>query len=436
MGDSLLIQDMEVPYGEAREYLLLGLANVIRQRGFETFVRAPIVLPEPQFFPDAVAAGPAGARTLLRRLLQYVGLGDYSVELYVFEEPPGLVGTSQLTLALERSEHMRAAAWYAGREGQVARFGVNRQELRHPTDLIGTLAHEVAHLYRDHHGLEVTDRETEENLTDLTTVYLGFGAFLLESSFSFRTGGESAEGHKLAWERQMRGYLTLGSLALLFGAQLVARQVPKNDVKHICSHLSPNQASLVRSTHSELARKTEPLRKLLGIPDPDTWREPSDLELLTEPLQTEDDEEFIFAGGEDGIEPTEPVLGDEVVLRDDGLEEEERLAREDEFGDEHGFGDEEEFEQRLDDDAQSFRPLKSRPSLLPAVLFGAVGLGCGAYFGTIPMLVLTVVGIAFGVFNAIRFRSYECSRCHIELAHDVGWCVGCDALVDWTTRAD
>ena len=86
----------------------------------------------------------------------------------------------------------------------VYRFGVKDTELRDEQALIGTLGHEVAHAYRTHHGLVVASRDTEEQLTDLTTIYLGFGVFTLESSHQFKTGlGFSAFGAWLGYERPM-----------------------------------------------------------------------------------------------------------------------------------------------------------------------------------------------------------------------------------------
>lgn len=194
--DATLIDDMRLPQGEDLDYLIDGLGNLIRRRGIEPLLLNPILLPEPRYFPDAFAPGPVGARRLLRRLLHYAAL-DYVVRLYVYDRfAPTQLGA---TFIVPEGAHTGAAAWYAGHEAGEAHFGVARNELRDVDELIGTLGHEVAHLYRDHHRLVVRDAAIEELLTDLTTVYLGFGVFLLLSSFSFKTGGYDGEPSCWRW---------------------------------------------------------------------------------------------------------------------------------------------------------------------------------------------------------------------------------------------
>jgi hypothetical protein len=70
------------------------------------------------------------------------------------------------------------------------------------------MGHEVAHAYRSHHRLQVDDRDREELLTDLTTIYLGFGILSVNNSYRFRKSG-SLEG-SLAytrWSTSSSGYL-------------------------------------------------------------------------------------------------------------------------------------------------------------------------------------------------------------------------------------
>lgn len=48
--------------------------------------------------------------------------------------------------------------------------------------LLATLAHRVAHAYRTTHRLVRVDSEQEEQLSDLTAVYLGFGLLALNGT--------------------------------------------------------------------------------------------------------------------------------------------------------------------------------------------------------------------------------------------------------------
>jgi hypothetical protein len=172
-----------------------------------------------------------------------------------------------------------------GIEDDVCRFGVSNSSLRDEESLIGTLGHEVAHAYRDRHGLVVVSRSTEEQLTDLTTVYLGFGFFTLQSSYQFKTGHYGDSGQRLLYERQTLGYLTPGQLALLLAAQLVVRKQGKQELAKILEALAPNHADAVERAHRKLSRDRKHLLELLELPPETEWPEPENLADLVGPLK-------------------------------------------------------------------------------------------------------------------------------------------------------
>ena len=273
-----------VPSGEHREWLLDGLARVIGLAGWEHFVRAPVLLPDDRHFPDAWERGPPGVKILLRRLLAYAGLGAYRVKLEIFREH------NSLEFDRQGIGHggPGAAAWFAGIADGVCKFGVNERELGDVEELIGTLGHEVAHAFRYHHGLVVRDSHIEERLTDVTTIYLGFGVFLLNSSFSFKTGGYSESGEQLLYKKQQRGYLSPPELALLLGVELLVRKVSERELKAIRRALSPNQAALLDEAWRSF-EDSDALRRQLGVPERSEWGDPPLLKDLAIPLEPDDD---------------------------------------------------------------------------------------------------------------------------------------------------
>lgn len=267
----MILEEFALPEGEEAEYLLAGLARLIELRGLAPFVSAPILLPEPRFFPDRVGTRANGAATLLRRLLAYAGLEPRGVDVEIFgEENSGLVQ--------KQAQDRHAAAWFIDIAEGVYRFGIRESELRDERALIGILGHEVAHAYRSHHRLVVRDRETEEKLTDLTTVFLGFGVFTLETSFTFRSGHYGASGQRLLYERNMRGYLLPGQLAFLLAAQLASRNARKNELKSTVSALSPNQADAVQRAFLLFQEEPDALGHSLRLPPLAEWPAPITLE--------------------------------------------------------------------------------------------------------------------------------------------------------------
>lgn len=107
----------------------------------------------------------------MKRLLAYVGLPDVRVDVRRY----GIDSTVRSEQQVDGSyRHLGAAAWFGGLNGRTAYFGCAEETLAQSgEELVGGLAHEVAHAYRHAHRLNRPDRVEEEQLTDLTTVFLG-----------------------------------------------------------------------------------------------------------------------------------------------------------------------------------------------------------------------------------------------------------------------
>ncbi|HET7539112.1 MAG TPA: hypothetical protein VFK05_04550 [Polyangiaceae bacterium] len=273
----MITEDFALPTGDEAERLLAGLAHLIRLRGPETFLAAPLLLAEPQYFPDQVGPRAEGVATLLRRLLAYAGLAPKRLIIEIY-------ASSQADPHVVHKGGKEAAAWFMDIADGVYRFGVKETELRDEQALIGTLGHEVAHAYRHHHRLAVKTRETEEQLTDLTTIYLGFGIFTLESSYQFKTGHYDTQGRRLLFERQGRGYLLPGQLAYLLGAQLATRGVREDLLQRALSSLSDNHRAAVKTAVAELRADQPALLQSLSLPPIDDWPSPRGLNDAVAPL--------------------------------------------------------------------------------------------------------------------------------------------------------
>jgi hypothetical protein len=298
--------ELELPSADERERLLDGLARLVRQRGFEQLVGHPILLPQPKYFPDPWEEGPRGVVVLLRRLLHYAGLEDFRVHVTVYDNEEH---TQYDTRGVGHGA-AGAAAWFAGIDGEVCRFGVERRELRHVDELVGTLGHEVAHAYRAHHSLIVSDSRVEEQLTDLTAVYLGFGVFLLNSSSSFKTGGYSESGQQLLWEKRARGYLTPARIAFLLATQSVVRNGASKERRRIAQALAPNHRKLFLDACELLAVEPDVLRGRIEVPDPHDWPEWPALDVLVSPFDPSGDDDVVVADETptDAPAPATPVV--------------------------------------------------------------------------------------------------------------------------------
>jgi len=249
---------------DVREWLIGELWKLIALRGEDTFLRAPLREPTPQDFPDHFEPTERGVRVLLRRILAYAGLEGLEVELDTFSQPDEVRELDERGQA-KAWGHSGAAAWFAGIDAGRCQFGVAVERIGEPITLVATLCHEVAHAWRAVHGLTTADRDIEERLTDLSTVYLGFGLLTTNGAYLYRASGVY-EGTKAytQWSHTRGGYLGPEAMSFLLAAQVKARGLGWFARRRLVGKLETNQAAYFKWAFGMLGDGDE-LRGLLGV---------------------------------------------------------------------------------------------------------------------------------------------------------------------------
>jgi hypothetical protein len=153
-----------------------------------------------------------------------------------------------------------AAAWFGSIDDGTLHFGIEVDGLKDAEPLAGTLSHEVAHAFRHDHGLQVRSTDLEEKLTDLTTVYMGFGILTTNAAYRYRAKGDL---NMAQWSHSRGGYLSLDELSYLLAAQAVLRGF---EAQAVSRWLERNQAAVFAEAFSELSRDRAGLAKLVGVP--------------------------------------------------------------------------------------------------------------------------------------------------------------------------
>jgi len=216
-----------MPSVARQEFIFEGLRAIVETVGPAALVSGSLLEPEEGWFPDAWSPDEAGVHRLLRRLMYYAGLGDapLSVDGYVLPEE----GDDEFLPA-------HAVAYFQGIEDGRYRFGVKCTAIDDPEYLVGVLGHEVAHAYRAFHGLVVEDRDEEEQLTDLTTIALGFGIFCTNNAYRRWTYG-------YVTSLRRAGYLSPEEMAFALAVWVYVRSQPE-ERKTALRWLEPLQRSM------------------------------------------------------------------------------------------------------------------------------------------------------------------------------------------------
>ena len=261
-----------LPEEHERAALLKGLAALIETHGFETFVAAPLLEPNPQFFPDPWEPSTRGVRALALRILRYAGNSELDARVTLCSEGIG-----------ERADES-VVAWFEGIEDGACVFGVDCTLLREDDAIVGTLCHEVAHAFRAWTGTaEAHDRLEEEN-TDLASIFLGFGILTTNNAFRFRQRSELVGGWaKTEWSTTRSAYLSPQAMAFALAAQVTARRTPPAEAKRIGDLLEPNQRAFFHAARRHFEQNVDDLHARLGIPPRWVWPAPREFALVELP---------------------------------------------------------------------------------------------------------------------------------------------------------
>jgi hypothetical protein len=154
------------------EERLLWLAD---QFDDSAFTGRRLVLPTPQFFPDPYDGTKKSVRTLLDRVCGYMDVEPDLVALKLVEN------VGKLWLVNDSGQVLPGAAGTYSEGRERFRFTLDKSELHDPMGLVGTMAHELAHVRLLGEGRIMREVYDNELLTDLTTVHFGMGIFLANS---------------------------------------------------------------------------------------------------------------------------------------------------------------------------------------------------------------------------------------------------------------
>lgn len=183
---------------------------------------------------------------------------DFPVELITVDTAP----TGFLTDTVILESDKRACGLYRAQQDGDGNWkesiSVDFELTEKPTNLIATLAHELAHALHNRMP-QPYDGEPElyELFTDLTAVYFGYGLFLSNSRFEFASDN-------MGWSAQGAGYLP--EKDLVFATALFMRI--KNIDKSIAeAHLKPRLVGMLKKAFKQLERYESDIEELrLRVP--------------------------------------------------------------------------------------------------------------------------------------------------------------------------
>lgn len=174
----------------------------------DNLLRAPMVLPTDEFFPGVYTGSAGDVRQIVElvRVRMRVDAGTFVVELADADDLDGAL--------IDNLPGFRASSGAAGEyrrtNGGGGIISISMLQASAPMALVATIAHEFCHHRLLGEDRVQADRRDNEPLTDLASVFFGFGIFTANAALEFRpTTRVDSSGRQLAgWRSSRLGYLT------------------------------------------------------------------------------------------------------------------------------------------------------------------------------------------------------------------------------------
>ena len=160
--------------GEAKAWIEDKLRWLSQQFGLNILTERPIILPTAEFFPDPWDASQNAVRAMFDRVCRYMNVDPDRVDLRFKSEY-----IPEWQRVLSPNAGYAAATWQMRHNpNKPAIVTGDRSIVDNPSDLVGSLAHELSHEKLLGERRKSSADFDNELLTDLTAIYHGFGIFL------------------------------------------------------------------------------------------------------------------------------------------------------------------------------------------------------------------------------------------------------------------
>jgi hypothetical protein len=156
----------------AKEWIEGRLQWLANEFGLDVFTQRPLILPLQEFFPDKYDGSEESLRTLLDRVCGYMDADPALVELELFSN------RNRVWLVDDQGQYLPHEAGLYDEQSHKTVILLETSQLDDPMTLVGTMAHELAHLRLLGERRASYDEFDNELLTDLTVVFYGLGIFL------------------------------------------------------------------------------------------------------------------------------------------------------------------------------------------------------------------------------------------------------------------
>jgi hypothetical protein len=239
---------------EERLWVDEGFRRLEKMLGRRRLLEAKVILPTPEYFPDSYDQNAAGAEALFRRVCSYMRVDRSRIQLEIFPDE-----TEELRSILPHwhgnsggcagfFSHEATPGNVPTRDEARMLVALRSTQLKDPLSLVATMAHELGHVVLLGGGLMSPKTPDHEPITDLLTVFLGFGIFTSSAAARFK---QFQDERRYGWSMHRLGYLP----EEVYGYALAKFADERKEEKASwVTHLSTNVRAYFKRSQSWLAK--------------------------------------------------------------------------------------------------------------------------------------------------------------------------------------
>ncbi len=183
--------------------LMMASTGFLDMLGRHRMLQAKLILPDAEHFPDPYDKSQSAVEKMLCRICDYMKVDRSQIDLEIFPDE-----TEELKEMLPywKGSHNGCAGLYVHPDDESHRMlvALRSSQLDDPMALVATLAHELGHVILLGGSLMEHSVKDMEPMTDLLTVFLGFGIFNANCAARLT---KWQNDRKQGWSMQRLGYL-------------------------------------------------------------------------------------------------------------------------------------------------------------------------------------------------------------------------------------
>lgn len=234
---------------EQQQWIDNSLLRLARLLGPHRLLRATVVLPTPEHFPDPYDRSEMALKRMFHRVATQMQVNPADVDVTLFASGDDL---TQELVPFYSDATSGAAGLYHHDPVDRPAISINEAQLKDPVALVAVLAHELGHIILLRPGLVDREDPDMEPLNDLLTVFLGFGIFTANAAFRFE---QHSDNTSQGWSARRLGYLSEEQ----FGYALARFAFERGEGKPAwTSFLSTNVASYLKRSAAWLSIRHGP----------------------------------------------------------------------------------------------------------------------------------------------------------------------------------